>query len=95
MTEYANGFRIRRNADGTLPHIMPGQPARSMYADGSTIDDFDARIEALNSAAFARINIRTTVVHVGEEPRDPIRVDAWVGRPVREIDDAEPWTPEP
>ncbi len=65
-----------------LPHIVPGQPRRSMYGEHNTHDEQ----VALTAAAFQaladqvrRIDLRT----FGPRPepeREPIRVVAEVGR---------------
>ena len=59
-----------------LPHIVPGQPRRSMYGEHNTHDEQ----VALTAAAFQRMadamQIRATV----DREREPIRVIAEVGR---------------
>lgn len=62
-----------------LPHIVPGQPRRSMYGEHNTHDEQ----VALTAAAFQRLVDslpfeRAEQMHLRD--RDPIRVVAEVGR---------------
>jgi hypothetical protein len=83
-------FPIRRNADGSLPHVGLGGAPKSMY-DGGTGDEYATAAKALEDfiAGFKR-GIRFSVplperaeqIHL----REPIRVQAEVGQPVPEIE---------
>jgi hypothetical protein len=51
-------FRVRRNPDGSLPHVGLGSgPPRSMYPDGNTIDF----VEQLRRVMEAQLNGRPSV----------------------------------
>lgn len=69
-----------------LPHIVPGQPRRSMYGEHNTHDEQ----VALTAAAFQHLVDNWHGVSRGGiqwpiDEREPIRVVAEVGRPVREV----------
>jgi hypothetical protein len=82
-------FPIRRNADGSLPHVGLGGAPKSMY-DGGTGDEFAAANKAIEDviAKLKRGMLfapeRAEQMHL----REPIRVQAEVGRPVPEIETA-------
>lgn len=72
-----------------LPHIVPGQPRRSMYGEHNTHDEQ----VALTAAAYQRMATalggliaEARASSLVPEDRDPIRVIAEVGRPVREVE---------
>ena len=62
--------------DHELPHIVPGQPRRSMYGEHNTHDEQVALTAAAFQALADAMQIRAQVF----EDRDPIRVIAEVGR---------------
>jgi hypothetical protein len=76
-------FPIRRNTDGSLPHVGLGEP-KSMY-DGGTGDEYATAAKALEDfiAGFKRGIAGATATE-----REPIRVTAEVGQPVPEIEAA-------
>ena len=62
-----------------LPHIVPGQPRRSMYGEHNTHDE----TISLTAAAFQELVdeiqwVRSDTYHLDD--REPIRVVATVGR---------------
>ncbi len=72
--------RIQRNPDGSLPHVGLGGPARSMYPGGNTLDE-----DQILADAAARM-ISAMMHEEGHDEREPIRVQAEVGRPVPEVE---------
>ncbi len=73
--------RIQRNSDGSLPHVGLGSGQRSMYPSGNTLDE--DRILLADAAARMLSAMMHEEGHVG---REPIRVQAEVGRPVPEVE---------
>ncbi len=72
--------RIQRNPDGSLPHVGLGSPARSLYPDGNVRDE-----DQILADAAARM-ISAMMHEAGHEEREPIRVQAEVGRPIPEVE---------
>ncbi len=71
-----------------LPHIIPGQPRRSMYGEHNTHDEQ----VALTAAAFQALVDRKWFGpgywdhEAGHDEREPIRVVAEVGKPIQGIE---------